>query len=179
MKKRVYSALVLLIFILGICNIAGLTDKIVYGDEVQVILPMQVIDKGYKVAKDSQFVSVEWNVLEYDILVPEGVDIGVNDYISVDVTMREKGNEIKIIEMAYVTTDYYYLVTSDGIYAGINKGVALFTDNYEGAIKFSQEFVDGKMDVFTGISNLLTIGQIKKLYPDASFIKCDTINEAQ
>jgi len=75
--------------------------------------------------------------------------------------------------MSYIDTDFYYLKTKEGLYAGHNKGVALFTDDYNGAIKFSQDYVDG--NIITGRSNLIVISQIRELYPEASFVNCDTV----
>ena len=77
----------------------------------------------------------------------------------------------RILESIYQPTEYYYLVTDKGYYAGHNKGVALFTDDYNEAIRFPPEIVNGEMDIFTGESWLVTMNDVFDAHPEAEFVK--------
>ena len=147
----------------------GLWDRILYGEKDKAILPMRVLEKGYNDSKKADYITVDFNGLEYDVLLPEDVDVGVNDFVSVNVTFRKRKNTV--VEMSYQPTEYYYLVTNKGYYAGHNKGVVLFTKVQDGAIRFSPEIVNGEMDILTGMSMLVLMNDVLNDYPEAEFVK--------
>lgn len=167
--------IIFVLFVRFISTIANFTVEAAtrsLGTKTETIYPAKVETTVtvLRNGENKKAAEVEFLMNEYTIVIPEDLDVNHNDYINCRVT-EYKLLSYSVFDIEYAETQHYHLLSDGMYYAGMNKGVALFTDNQDGAVKFTQiHALGGNVDLVSWVEMLMLN---EELVGDCHFVLCE------